>query len=304
MSMPMTTGSLARLIYPGVNKFFLNKYGEHKEQWSKLFDVFDSKRNYEEDVGMTGFGLLSEKPELASITYDSFRQGWTKRYTHTVYALGFMISRELIEDNLYSEIALKKASALAFSARQTKEIIAANVYNRAFTSGYTGGDGKTLGASDHPFVTGSTYSNILATAANFSEAALEQACIDIRKYVDDRGMRINMKPVSLHLPVDLEFEAYRVLNSVGRVGTANNDPNALKEIGKFPGGVHFNNYFTSTTAWHIRTDCPEGMKHFKRRAMDFNTDNDFDTENAKFKCTERYSFGWTDPHAYYGTPGV
>lgn len=304
MSMPMTTGSLARLIYPGVNKFFLNKYNEHKEQYTALFDEFASKRNYEEDVGMVGFGLMSEKPELASITYDTMRQGWTKRYTHTVYALGFMISRELIEDNLYSEIALKKASMLAFSARQTKEIIAANVYNRAFTSGYTGGDGIILGSASHPNVSGGTYSNILATAANFSEAALEQACIDIRKYTDDRGNRINMKPLSLHLPVDLEFEAHRVLSSSLRVGTANNDPNALKDLGKFPGGVHFNNYFTSTTAWHIRTDCPEGMKHFKRRAMEFNTDNDFDTENAKFKCTERYSFGWTDPKGYYGTPGV
>jgi hypothetical protein len=304
MSMPMTTGSLARLIYPGANKFFLNKYNEHKEQYSKLFDSFDSKKNYEEDVGMIGFGLMVEKPELAPIQYDTMRQGWTKRYTHTVYALGFMISRELVDDNLYSEISLKKASMLAFSARQTKEIIGANVYNRAFTSGYVGGDGKVLGASDHPNVSGSTYSNILSTAANFSEAALEQACIDIRKYTDDRGNRVNFTPKSLHLPVDLEFEAERVLKSPARVGTTDNDLNALKALGKFPGGVNFNNYFTSTTAWFIRTDCPEGMKYFSRRAMEFNTDNDFDTENAKFKCTERYSMGWTDPKGFYGTPGA
>lgn len=304
MSVPMTTGSLAKLLYPGVNKFFLNKYAEHKEQWNELFDTFDSKRNFEEDVAIVGFGLMNTKPELASIQYDAMRQGHTVRYTHIVYALGFQISRELVEDNLYSEVSLKKASMLAFSARQTKEIVAANVYNRAETSGYNGGDGVTLLSTAHPNVSGSTYSNRLTVAANLSEAALEQAAIDIRKYTDDRGNRIAIMPQKLILPVDLEFEAARILKSIGRVGTANNDLNALKSLGTFPGGYTCNNYFTSTTAWFIRTNCPEGMKHFKRRGVEFTTDNDFDTENAKFKATERYSFGWTDPKAVYGSAGV
>ncbi len=304
MSTPMNTGTLARLLYPGVNKFFLNKYAEHDQQWDKLFETYDSKRNFEEDVGIVGFGLMNSKPEMASVQYDAMKQGHTVRYTHVTYALGFIISRELVEDNLYSEISLKKASMLAFSARQTKEIIAANVYNRAETSGYVGGDAKTLLATDHPNVSGGTYSNRLTVAANLSEAALEQACIDIRKYTDDRGNRISIMPKSLIIPVDLEFEADRILKTAGRVGTNNNDLNALKAAGKFPGGVHINNYLTSTTAWFIRTNCPEGMKHFKRRGMEFTTDNDFDTENAKFKATERYVFGWTDPKAVYGSAGV
>lgn len=304
MSQPMTTGSLARLLYPGVNKFFLNKYNEHAPQWNALFDEFTSKRNWEEDAGIVGFGQMVRKDELAPVTYDSMRIGWLARYLMTTYALGFMVSRELVEDNLYSEISLKKATALAMSARVTKETIAANVYNRAFTAGFTGADGIILLANNHPNVTGSTYSNILATAANLSEAALEQACIDIRKYTDDRGNRMNFKTQSLHIPVDLEFEVERILKTPNRVGTPNNDINVLKSAGKFPDGVHANTYFTSSTAWFIRTDCPEGMKHFKRRGLEFTTDNDFDTENAKFKCTERYSFGWTDPKAAYGTPGV
>lgn len=304
MSMPMTTGGLARTLFPGVNAFFMNKYKEHDQQWDKLFNSYDSKRNFEEDVGLIGFGLMSRKDELAPVTYDSMKQGWTVRYYMTVYALGFMVSRELVEDNLYSEVSLKKASMLAMSARQTKEIIAANVYNRAFNSSYTGGDGKELCATDHPNVSGSTYANELTTAANISEAALEQACIDIRKWTDDRGNRMNFKPQSLILPVDLEFEIDRILKTPGRVGTANNDINVLKTMGKFPKGVHVNNYLTSTTAWFIRTDCPESMKHFKRRALEFTTDNDFDTENAKFKATERYAFGWTDPKGCFGSPGV
>lgn len=304
MSMPMTTGSLARLVYPGVNKFFLNKYNEIPEIWPKLFDQFDSKRNFEEDVAISNFGLLVKKTELAPITFDTMRQGYSTRYTHVTYGLGFMISRELVEDNLYSEISLKKATMLTFSARQTKEIITHNVYNRAFNSSYTGGDGKTLIATDHPNVTGGTFSNQLSTNANLSEAALEQACIDIRKYLDDRGNRINLMIDSLILPVELEFEAERILKSPNRVGTTNNDVNALKSMGKFQKGIVVSPYLTSTTAWYIRTNCPEGMKFFQRRKLEFTTDNDWDTENAKFKCTERYVAGWTDPKALYASTGA
>jgi hypothetical protein len=302
--MPMTTGSLAKLLYPGVNAFFMTKYNEYDEKWNKLFDVYSSKRNFEEDVAISNFGLLSQKSELAPVVYDTMRQGYTSRYTHITYALGFMVSRELVDDNLYSEISLKKATMLAMSARQTKEIIAANVYNRAFNASYTFGDGSAILVNNHSNISGGTYSNILTTAANLSEAAVEQALIDIRKYLDDRGNRINVAPESLILPVDLEFEAERIFKSPGRVGTPNNDINAIKAIGRFPSGIVLNPFLTSTTAWFVRTNVPEGMKHFKRRAMEFTTDNDFDTENAKFKCTERYSFGVSDPKALYGTPGV
>jgi len=303
MSMPMTTGSLAKLLYPGVNKFFQTKYNDYETQWTDLFDSYKTNRNFVEDVGMTGLGLMSEKSELAPISYDTMGQSFTKRYTMTVYALGFMISKELVEDDLYGEVAEKKASALARSARHTQEIVAANVYNRAFTSGYTGGDGIILGSASHPNKSGGTYSNILSTAANLSEAAIEQATIDIKKWTDDRGLRINVKPQSLIIPVDLEFEADRLFNSRLRVGTSDNDKNS-KVFGMFPKGVKVNNFLTSTTAWFIRTDCPDGMKFFERRAMSFDTDSDFDTETAKFKCTHRYAYGWTDPKAFYGTPGV
>lgn len=304
MSMPMTTGSFAKLLYPGVNSFFMTKYEGYAEKWNQLFDVFDSKRNFEEDVAISNFGLMVQKSELAPVTFDTMRLGYTSRYTHVTYALGFMVSRELVDDNLYSEISFKKANALAFSARQTKEIIAANVYNRAFNSSFTGGDGSALLVNNHANVVGGTYSNILTTAANLSEAAIEQALIDIRKYLDDRGNRIDVMPEALILPVDLEFEAERIFKSTGRVGTPNNDTNAIKSVGRFPKGIILNPFLTSSTAWFIRTNVQEGMKHFKRRAMEFTTDNDWDTENAKFKCTERYSFGWTDPKGLYGTPGV
>lgn len=304
MSMPITTGSLAKLLYPGVNKFFQTKYNDHDTKWTAMFDQYKTNRNFVEDVALTGFGLLSTKPELGNISYDTMGQSFTTRYTMVVYGLGFQISKELVEDDLYGEISEKKASALARSARHTQEIIAANIYNRAFTAGYTGGDGVVLGSASHPNKNGGTYSNILSTAANISEAAIEQACIDIKKYTDDRGLRINVMPQSLHIPVDLEFEVDRILNSPLRYGTANNDKNVLKSMGKFPKGIHVNPFLTSTTAWFIRTDCPEGMKFFERRALSFDTDNDFETETAKFKCTHRYAYGWTDPKAFYGTPGV
>jgi len=303
MSMPMTTGSLAKLLYPGVNKFFQTKYKDHETQWTDLFDSYTTKRNFVEDVALTGLGLMSEKSELAPITFDTMGQSYTTRYTMTVYALGFQISKELVEDDLYGEVASKKASALARSARHTQEIIATLIYDRAFNASYTGGDGTCLINNAHPNKNGGTYSNLLATAANLSEAAIEQACIDIRKYTDDRGLRINMKPQSLILPVDYEFEADRLFNSTMRVGTANNDKKS-SALGKFSKGVKLNNFLTSTTAWYIRTDCDEGMKFFERRPMSFDTDNDFLTETAQFKCTHRYGYGWTDPKSVYGTPGV
>ena len=218
-----------------------------------------------------------------------------------MYALGFIITREIYEDDQYDVVGKKKANALARSMRQTKEIVGANVYNRAFSSSYTGGDGIMLINSAHLNVAGGTYSNVIA--ADLSEAALEQATIDIEGFTDDRGLIIAAKPKSLIIPRQLRFEAHRILKSDGRTGTDLNDPNALKEQGLF-GNVVVNHFLTDVDAWFIRTDVPDGMKYFERSGDQFEMDNDFDTENAKFKATARYSFGWSDPRGLYGSQGV
>lgn len=300
----ITTSSFAKALWPGVNAWYGKAYGEYNVEYDKLFDKFNSRRNYEEDVGITSFGLAVVKPEGAPIQYDSENQGFTTRYTHVVYALGFIITREIMDDDLYDVVGQRKAQGLAFSMRQTKEIVGANVYNRAFNSSYVGGDGVSLINSAHPNVAGGTWSNTLSVAADLSEAALEQACIDIQRFRNDRGLLIQVRPESLIIPPDLEFEAYRILKSTGRVGTDLNDVNALNSMGKFRKGVVVNHYLTDPDAWFIRTDVKDGMKYFERVADEFNMDNDFDTDNAKFKAYSRYSFGWTDPRALYGSPGA
>ena len=304
MSGVITTSSFVKDLWPGVNKWYGEAYSEYPVEWDKLFEKNTSRRAFEEDVGTSGFGLAVVKSEGSPVTYDTARQGFTSRYQHVTYALGFIVTREAYEDDLYDVVAKKKSQSLAFSMRQTKEIVAANVYNRAFTSGYTGGDGKVLGASDHPNAVGGTWSNILSTAANLSEAALEQAVIDISKFTNDRGLKIAVMPKSLHIPADLQFEAERIMKSQYRIGTGNNDVSAVVSMGKFPGGVKINHYFTSTTAWFLRNNVTDGMKYFSRRDDSFEEDNSFDNETAKFKASARYSYGWTDPRGFYGTPGV
>lgn len=298
-----TTSSFAKALWPGVNAWYGKEYNEFEVEYTQLFDKYTSNRNFEEDVGITSFGLAIVKPEGSSISYDSERQGFTTRYTHLVYALGFIITREIMEDDLYDVVGQKKAQGLAFSMRQTKEVIAANVYNRAFNSSYTGGDGVSLINASHPNVAGGTWSNQIATAADLSEAALEQAVIDLSAYTNDRGLRIAVKPQTLVIPYNLMFEAQRILKSTGRPGTDNNDLNALNNMGMFK-DLAVNHYLTDTDAWFIRTNVKDGMKYFERRGDEFNMDNDFDTENAKFKATARYSFGWTDPRALYGSAGA
>lgn len=302
--MTMTTSSFAKAIYPGVSAWYGRKYDEHPEQYKALFDMYTSRRAFEEDVSVSGFGLASVKSEGSAISYDNEQQGFVTRYDMTVYGLGFVVTREMYEDDLYDAASQRKAESLAMSMRQTKEIVAANIYNRAFSGSYLGTGSKSLLASDHPNVAGGTYSNIPTVAADLSEASLEQAVIDIKKMTNDRGLRINVMPSKLILPVDLEFEAERILKSPLRYNSANNDVNALKSMGKFQDGVVVNNYLTDTDAWFIRTNVPHGMKFFQRRAMEFTIDNDFDSENAKFKATERYGCGWTDPRGLYGSAGV
>lgn len=307
----ITSSSFAKALYPGVNAWFGKAYNEYGTEYTGLFETHSSRRRYEEDVGLSGLGLASVKDEGDGVSYDSERQGFTTRYQHVVLGLGFIVTREAKDDDLYDVVAKNKAEGLAFSMRQTKEIIGANIYNRAFSTSYTGADGASLiasagggGSTTHPNVAGGTYTNGPSTAADLSEASLEQAQIDIMKYTNDRGLRIAVIPQKIIIPVDLVFEAERILQTEKRVNTANNDINALKNMGKFPGGIVVNHYLTDTDAWFIRTNVPHGMKHFVRRGLEFTIDNDFDTENAKFKATERYSFGWTDPRGLYGSPGA
>jgi hypothetical protein len=299
----INSASFSKALWPGINAWYGKAYSEYPVEYTKLFETFSSRKQFEEDVGVSSFGLAVVKPEGAPITYDSERQAFITRYTHVVYALGFIITREIYEDDQYDVVGQRKAQGLAFSMRQTKEVIAANVYNRAFSSTYTGGDGKELLATDHPNWAGGTWSNELTTAADLSEAALEQACIDIAGFTNDRGLKIAVIPKTLIIPKELMFEASRILKSDLRVGTANNDANILKNMGMIPETV-VNHYLTDTDAWFIRTNVQNGMKHFERRGDEFGMDEDFDTENAKYKATARYSFGWTDPRALFGSPGA
>lgn len=303
MSGIINTSNFAKVLWPGVNAWYGKEYGEFEVEYTKLFEKHSSTRAFEEDVGTSSFGLAIQKPEGAPISYDSERQGFITRYNHVVYALGFIITREIMEDDQYDVVGQKKAQGLAFSMRQTKEVIAANVYNRAFNGGYIGGDGVSLISASHPNIAGGTWSNQIATAADLSEAALEQAVIDIASFTNDRGLKIAVKPQSLIIPWQLAFEAHRILKTTGRVGTPNNDINALNSMGLFK-DVVVNHYLTDNDAWFIRTNVKNGMKYFERRADEFGMDNDFDTENAKFKASARYSFGWTDPRALYGSAGA
>lgn len=299
----ITSSSFAKALWPGVNAWYGKEYNEFETEYTKLFEKNTSTRAFEEDVGVASFGLAVQKAEGAPISYDTERQGFITRYNHVVYALGFIITREIMEDDQYDVVGQKKAQGLAFSMRQTKEVIGANVYNRAFSSTYTGGDGVALISNAHPNVSGGTWSNQIATASDLSEASLEQAVIDIASFTNDRGLKIAVKPQSLILPWTLAFEATRILKSSGRVGGDNNDINALNSMGLFK-DIVINHYLTDLDAWFIRTNVKNGMKYFERRADEFGMDNDFDTENAKFKATARYSFGWTDPRALYGSAGA
>lgn len=300
----INTGSFAKALWPGVNAWYGKAYNEYPVEWDKLFDKFTSRKNYEQDVGISSFGLAKVKPEGAPIEYDSENQAFTTTYVHTVYALGFIITREIMDDDLYDVVGQRKAQGLAFSMRQTKEIIGANIYNLGFSGGPTYGDGVSMINASHPNYAGGTASNTLATAADLSEAALEQACIDISLFTNDRGLRIAVVPELLIIPPQLDFEAARILKSQGRVGTDNNDINAINNMNKFRKGYTVNHYLTDPDAWFIRTNVSNSVKYFERVGDEFNMDNDFDTENAKFKAYSRFSFGVTDWRGIYGSPGA
>lgn len=300
--MAINTGSFSKALWPGVNAWYGKAYNEFKVEYTDLFTTHTSRRAWEEDVGYSGFGLAQVKGEGASISYDTARQGFVNRYTHVVYALGFIITKEMVDDDLYDVIGQTRASGLAFSLRQTKEVLAANVYNRAFNTSYTGGDGKPLGSASHPNIAGGTWSNMPAVDADISETVLEQATIDIQKFTNDRGLRISIRPKKIIIPVDLDYDTNKILKTEYEVGTTNNTVNLVRS--RFPGGAVVNHYLTDTDAWFIMTDAPNGMKYFERQADTFDSDDDFDTNNAKYKGQFRCSFGWTDPRAMYLCQGA
>lgn len=299
----INSGSFAKALWPGVNAWYGKAYNDYPEEYSKLFENNSSTRAFEEDVGISSFGLAVQKPEGSTITYDTERQGFIQRYQHVVYALGFIITKEAYDDDQYDVVGKRKAQGLARSIRQTKEIVGANVYNRGFNGTYIGGDGVSMINAAHPNIAGGTWSNQIATAADISEAALEQAAIDIAGFTDDRGLIIAARPDKLVIPRQLIYETKRILGSDGRVATDLNDLNALKDMGVI-GSTVTNHYLTDVDAWFILTDVKNGLKYFERDADSFDMDNDFDTDNAKYKARSRYSFGWTDPRAIYGSPGA
>lgn len=299
----ITTGAHPKALWPGVHAFWGRSYSEHVEEFTDLFDKDSSDKAYEEDVEITGFGLAPVKNESTAIVYDTESQGAVTRYTHVSYALGYIVTYEELRDDLYEVVSKRRAQALAFSMRQTKENVAANVYNRAFNASYVGGDGASMISNAHPTVSGNQ-SNLLTTAADLSEAAIEDLVIQIMQAQNARGLRISALPQSLHIPPQLWYEANRILKSVLQNDSTNNAINVLKATNAFPKGIRLNHYLSSATAWFIRTNIPRGLQYFEREAVSFDQDNDFDTKNAKAACYERYSVGWTDWRGVYGTPGV
>ena len=301
--MAITTGSHPKALWPGVKSFFGKTYAEKRMVCDMVFDLMSSDKAYEEYVEETGFGLASVKAEGGSVSYDTDGQGYVSRITNVVYGLGAIVTREAIEDNQYEAVARKKAQKLARSMRHTKETVFANILNRGFNSSYAGGDGKELFALDHPTVDG-TQSNELAVAADLSEAALEDLLTLIRQAKDSRGLRIGLKGVMLVLPPELEFEGHRIINSTLQSGTANNDVNAMRDMGMLPRGAVVWDYLTNPDAFYIKTDAPDGMIRQQRRALELTQDNDFDTENARMKATERYAGGWADWRGMFASPGA
>lgn len=299
----ITTGAHPKALWPGVNAWWGAKYDEHPVEYTQIFDVKGSSKNYEEDVNHTGFGLVPVKNQGGGVVYDDHTQGFVSRYTHVAYGMGYIVTKEELADNLYADVSMGRAESLAFSLRQTEENVGANVLNRAFNSSYTGGDGLELLSTAHTNTAGGTWSNELNPAADFSEASLEDLGIQIMSATNPRGLKISLVPKRLIVPVNLAFEVERVLKSELQNDTANNAINALKARGMIP-EVAVNHYLTDTDAFFIKTNAPQGMIWYDRASAEFTQDNDFDTENAKAKVYRRFSAGWTDPRGIYGSQGA
>ncbi len=300
----INTGTHPKLLWPGIHTIWGQEYDGYPDQYVDLYDVQDSEQAYEQDVQVTGFGLAPVKGQGASVQYDSEVQGFVTTYEHVAYALGYIVTKEELDDNLYEQVSMRRAKRNAFSIHQTVENAAAFLYNNAFvTTYYTTGDGVALISNAHKNATGGTYSNTLATSADLSEAALEDACIAIMGTQDDRGLQISILPESLHIHRQEWFNANRIMKSVLQSNTGSNNINVLKATNAFPKGIKMNQYFTSPYAWFIRTNCPAGMTMFWRNRPEFDQDNDFDTKNAKASTYMRFSVGCTDPRGIFGVNG-
>lgn len=299
----INTGSHPKALWPGVRAFFGATYDAQPRIWSQIFETVQSSMAYEEGVATQSFGLAIRKPEGDGVSYDSHNQEWVRRSTHDTYGLGYIVTEEELEDNLYESKSFNRSKLLAISMAETKEIVHANILNRGFNSSYLGGDGVELFSASHPTAVGNQ-SNLLAVAADFSELALEDMLIQMQDNKNSRGLRFPLKGQKLIIRHELEFEVNRVLKSTLRSNTANNDINALKSMGMLPEGYVVCHYLTDADAWFVKTNAPDGLISFQRRKMKFTQDNDFDTSNAKAKATERYVPDWNDWRGVYGTPGA
>ena len=301
--MAISRSQLVKELEPGLNALFGLEYVRYDAEHTEIFETETSDRAFEEEVMLSGFGNARVKSEGGSIIYDNATETFTARYTHETIALGFAITEEAVEDNLYDRISARYTKALARSMANTKQVKAANVLNNAFDPNFTGGDGKELCATDHPLVAG-TLSNELATAADLNETSLEQALIDIAAFTDERGLLISTQGRKLIIPSELQFVADRLMASANRVGTADNDINALRNMGMIPEGYTVNHYLVDNDAFFIKTDIPNGFKLFQRSPIRTSMEGDFDTGNVRYKARERYSFGFSDPRCVFGSPGA
>lgn len=298
----ITTGSHPKALWPGVHAFWGQVYDAHEKEYPDLYDQEDSEKAYEEDVQITGFGLAPVKPQGQGLSYDSEVQGPVTRYTHIAYALGYIVTYEELKFNLYEQVSMRRAKANAFSMNQTIENVAAFLYNNAFVTTYfTTGDGAALVSTAHVNTSGGTYSNELSPSADLSEVALEDICIQIMGTESDRGLLISIMPQSLHIPRQEWFNANRILKSVLQSDTANNNINVLKATNAFPKGIKMNHFFTASSPWFVRTNCPNGMTMFWAERPNFAQDNDFDTKNAKAASYMLFSVGCTDPRGIFGS---
>ena len=301
--MAISRAQLLKELLPGLNALFGLEYAKYGDEAAEIFETESSDRSFEEETKLSGFSAAPVKGEGSAIEYDNAQEAWTARYTHETVAMGFSLTEEAIEDNLYDSLSSRYTKALARAMAYTKQVKGAAILNNAF-SGTTYGDGKTLCATDHPLVSGGANSNRPAVAADLNETSLEAAVIQIAGWTDERGLLIAAKPSKLVIPPALQFVATRLLDTELRVSTADNDINAIRNNGSIPGGYTVNNYLTDTNAWFLMTDVPNGLKHFVRSPMQTSMDADFDTGNSRYKARERYSFGVSDPLGIFGSPGA
>ena len=298
--MAISRSQLVKELEPGLNALFGLEYNRYENQHAEIFATETSDRAFEEEVMLSGFASAPTKQEGAGVVFDTAGETFTARYNHETIALAFSITEEAIEDNLYDRLAARYTRALARSMSNTKQVKAANVLNQAQFTAVTGGDGVPLISSAHPLATGGTFSNVLATAADLNETSLEQSLIDIAGFVDERGLRIATQGRKMIIPKELQFTAERLMKTPQRVGTADNDINAIASMGMVPEGYSVNNFLTDTDSYYLMTDVPNGLKHFVRSPIKTAIEGDFDTGNVRFKARERYSFGFSDPRAIFG----